>query len=311
LLKQNPLTDHSVPLPIPFVLIRRATAKPISTRIPDSEDGFDSSTSFETCIEQKHRAISTSKVNSSPDITSPSCIRPEKFLDGVINEYDNPCSARQTPEFKTVFPTCSHETMQELINENVSLRKKLSDMAEKCNRLDHNERLKNSLQVFRPLGLEQRIKDLEDRMKRQNQEILDLRLQRKNLKPFRLFLEPDSSRRVENNMERIKDCHGQMERSLESLSIRSNYQQSAWNMESRDLSELKYRALGNWSYDGSDPVGRLVQSLTGAAVCDWVFHTKFQCVDMMNTMILEAYRELLRASGKCPESPPFCMMFKG
>lgn len=75
---------------------------------------------------------------------------------------------------------------------------------------------------------------------------------------------------------------------------------------SSDLVELVDSALGhnvhgpvhriNDLIDPNIPPQRFIQALIGAAVCEKVFRQKFKCIEMMNTSLLDEYRNHIAAA---------------
>jgi hypothetical protein len=57
------------------------------------------------------------------------------------------------------------------------------------------------------------------------------------------------------------------------------------------------------------PIGQVIQSLTGAAVCEWVFNGKIQCTAMMSSPLLEGYRRHLGTICKLFEPNTSCEKF--
>lgn len=200
-------------------------------------------------------------------------------------DYADPHAVQQFPQ-KPVLDR-SHETLRDLFNDNLYFRKRLSDSEERCKKIDRNGRLRQSL--LAP-GSPEVFQTMADTIETQNEKINTLQRQLTNQKFLQQFLTLGRGEEVPLNQAQIQLDHLKMKREFKSLSVMNCFQhcgEAFTCIESHDLNDLKSKVFLNLN---RYPVGLLIQSLTGAAVCEWVFNGKIQCSAMMDTPILEGYR---------------------
>ena len=189
----------------------------------------------------------------------------------------------------------SHETLRDLFNDNLYFRKKWSDSEERRKKIDRNGRLRHSL--LAP-GSADVLQKMADTIETQNEKIHNLQRQLSNQTFLQQFLTLGRGEEVPLNQAEIQAYHAKMRRDFRSLSIMNCFQQpeqTSAPFKSQDLSELESKVS---SHMNRYPIGLVIQSLVGAAVCEWVFRGKMQCTAMMNTPLLEGYRYHLRTTCK-------------
>jgi hypothetical protein len=213
-----------------------------------------------------------------------------ELQDTPIVGYDDLNTVQKFPE--NLVLDCSHETLRDLFNDNLYFRKKWSDSEERCKKIDRNGRLRHSL--LAP-GSADILQKMADTIETQNEKINALQRQLSNQKFLQQFLTLGRGEEVPLNQAQIQTNHAKMRRDFRSLSTMNCFQhpgEISACVESRDLNELKSKVLSDVN---RYPVGLVIQSLTGVAICEWVFNGKMQCTAMMNTPLLEGYRHHLRA----------------
>jgi hypothetical protein len=203
-------------------------------------------------------------------------------------DYDDLNTAHQIPE-KLILDR-SHETLRDLFNDNLYFRKMWSDSEERRKKIDRNGRLRHSLLAS---GSSDVLQTMADTIEAQNEKINNLQRQLNNQTFLQPFLTLGRGEEVPLNQVQIRTYHAKMRRDFRSLSIMNYFQHpegTSTCLESRDLNELKSKVPSDVDHY---PVGLVIQSLTGAAICEWVFNGKMQCTAMMNTPLLEGYRHHL------------------
>jgi hypothetical protein len=260
----------------------RPTTTPPCTSIADTEERIKSSQSSVTCRE--------GSPSGAPSLQSDlqSFFYATELQDTPAIDYDDLNTAEQFPE-KLVLD-CSHEILRDLFNDNLYFRKKWSDSEERCKKIDRNGRLRHSL--LAP-GSADVLQTMADTIETQNEKIYALQRQLSNQTFLQQFLILGRGKEVPINQSQIQSYHAKMRRDFRSLSIMNCFQhrrETAACFESRDLTELKSKVVSDVN---CYPIGLVIQSLTGAAVCEWVFNGKIQCTAMMSSPLLEGYRRHL------------------
>ncbi|KAH6698422.1 hypothetical protein BKA61DRAFT_583255 [Leptodontidium sp. MPI-SDFR-AT-0119] len=132
-----------------------------------------------------------------------------------------------------------------------------------------------------------------DKIEAQNEKINNLQRQLNNQAFLQPFLTLGKGEELPLNQGQIRTYHAKMRRDFGSLSFMNYFQHPGAKsacIDSQELSELKSKVGGDMD---QYPIGLVIQSLTGAAICDWVFNEKMQCTAMMNTPLLEGYKHHL------------------
>lgn len=256
---------------------------PPCTSIADTEERIKSSQSSDTCTE--------GNLSGSPILPNDlqSFFYTTALHDTPAIGYDDLNAVQQFPE-KLVLDR-SHETVRDLFNDNLYFRQKWSDSEERRKKIDRNGRLRHSLLAPGSAGLLHRMADT---IESQNEKINTLQRQLSNQTFLQQFLTLGRGEEVPINQAQIKMYHTKMRRDFRSLSIMDCFQhprEKSACFESQDLNELKSKVFSDVN---RYPIGLVIQSLTGAAICEWVFNGKMQCTAMMNTPLLEGYRYHLR-----------------
>jgi hypothetical protein len=229
-------------------------------------------------------------LNDAPSLqsASQSFFYATELQDTPTVDYDDLDTVHQFPE-KPILDR-SHETLRDLFNDNLYFRKKWSDSEERRKKIDRNGRLSHSLLAQ---GSANVLQTMADTIEAQNEKINSLQRQLNNQTFLQPFLTLGRGKEVPLNQVQIRTYHAKMRRDFRSLSIMNYFQHpdgTSTCVESRDLNELKSKVLSDVNHY---PVGLVIQSLTGAAICEWVFNGKMQCTAMMNTPLLEGYRHHL------------------
>lgn len=213
-----------------------------------------------------------------------------------ILDYEDPDSIDRSGEQPIL--DCSHETLRDLFNDNIYFRKKLASVEKERKKLDQEQRLINSLSAV----------NMVDRAKSQQGRITDLERQLNNQTFLKPFLELEREYRSPLNLKRIKHSFTKMKGQFGSLSIMDEFQylrENFLHQQSKDADELLRKVLGDvpqsaphdhssWQIGDRVPADIMVQSLVGAAVCEWVFQAELRCTAMMNVPLLESFKNHLR-----------------
>ncbi|KAE9377464.1 hypothetical protein N431DRAFT_553915 [Stipitochalara longipes BDJ] len=264
--------------------LSRLTTTPSCASIADTEERIKSSQSSDTCREgdtYEDCSLNTPSLRNALKLP----FYATELQDTPTIDYDDPNTIKQIPEQAIL--DRSHETLRDLFNDNLYFRKKWSDSEERRGKLDRNQRLRHSL--LAP-GSADVLQTMADTIEIQNEKINTLQRQLGNQKILQQFLMLGKGEEVPLNQSQIQNSHKKMRREFRSLSIMDCFQhpgETSACIESQDLNELKSKvSIDVHSY----PVGLVIQSFTGAAVCEWVFNEKIQCTAMMSSPLLEGYR---------------------
>jgi hypothetical protein len=286
-LKQTPLKRNTI-IVQKQRFPSRLTTTPSYTSIADTEDRIKSSQASDTGGEGS--TYDDCILNGTPSL--PSALQPSFYAtelqDTPTIDYDDPNTVQQIPE--NAILDRSHETLRDLFNDNLYFRKKWSDSEERREKIDRNERLRHSLLAS---GSAEVLQTMADTIEIQNEKINILQRQLRNQKFLQQFLTLGRGEEVPLNQAQIQIDHKKMSREFRSLSIMNCFQhpgETSGCVESQDLKELKSKVFSDLH---RCPIGLVIQSLTGAAVCEWVFNGKIQCTAMMSSPLLEGYRRHL------------------
>lgn len=214
-------------------------------------------------------------------------------------DYDSTNSIQQFPE--TLILSRSHETYRDLFNDNMYFRQKWSNSEDERNKILQNERLNRSLLASGSADVNKTLTNL---VQKQNAIIATLQQRLSNQMILQPFVELRRSEQAPLNLAKIRFNHAQMRKGFGALCIMDCFkhpQEKLECSESQDLGDLKRQAFSNTLQNSAHddiylrggcntPANLMVQSLVGAAVCEWVLKGKFQCTAMMNTPLLEKYR---------------------
>jgi hypothetical protein len=213
-------------------------------------------------------------------------------------DYDDPDIIQQYSE--EPIPDRTHESLRDLFNDNMYFRKKWLEAKK-----EHEDFVENLLQERRLLGSGNTDANLINRIEKQAQNHTFHKRQMANHKFLQPFLGLGRGEQVPLNLDKIKSHHSEMKTdfiALSTLKIFHHPDLTSDGARSQALGELKCKVSSNL-YD--HPINQIIQSLTGAAVCDWVFGQKLLCVAMLNTPLLEGYRQHIQTICKfCSTDPP-------
>lgn len=289
-----------------------------NTSTANTEDELEVHQSIETCSEV--RSDSSCNLNPVPSLQA----SPESFINANIPkrlqiiDYGTPGPIQTTCEQDV--QDCSYETLQDVLNDNMTLREKLAKLTKANDSLDQQVRVLHSKlrvqngelgsQPVDPLDvLCDRIVDLESRLNHRK-EFLDPFLKRET--------ENDHTSSMWKRMKQIESSIYNMSRIIESLPSRKEFQYPQKDHleqeSSKDLGELLGRVFADVQESALLPhlrskvsVGDLVQAIVGAAVCEWVFESELRCTAMMKTALLEAFRYLMGTIRKGAVKDHICM----
>ncbi|KAN0096635.1 hypothetical protein V8E51_015440 [Hyaloscypha variabilis] len=284
---KSPLSHDTLIVPRRKFLSRLTTTPPCLS-IADTEERIKSSQSPDTCREG--HTTEACSLNGTPSLQSApqSSFYATGLQDTLTIDYDDPNTVQQIPEDAILDRT--HETLRDLFNDNLYFRKKWLESEERREKIDRNERLKHSL--LAP-GSSDVFQTMADTIEIQDEKINTLQRQLSNQKFLQQFLTLGRGKEVPLNQAQIQINHKKMTREFRSLSIMNCFQhpgETSTGLESQDLNELKSKISTDLH---CYPIGLVIQSLTGAAVCEWVFNGKIQCTAMMSSPLLEGYRRHL------------------
>lgn len=254
----------------------------------DTEASFESGPSIDTCREGKpDDSPSLAAIPSSRETFRSSCeIELQK---SSVHGYED---SEQT------ISDCPYETFQELINDKLYFRQKW--MASEREREKLSEKI-------RRLELQNGRENMQ--IDALNNQILDLKHQSKIHQFLQPFLELEKQYKSPPTLGDIKQSLATMKSGLGYLSAMDEFSYPQGNFldsGSKPLRNLLRRVLGDFQksappvetnsrFKRQVPAGDMVRSLTGAAICEWVFQPEFRCSAMMSTSILEELKHHLSA----------------
>jgi hypothetical protein len=189
------------------------------------------------------------------------------------------------------FTISTNQMLLDMFNDNWYLRKELEKSEEERRIMAENARVLHRLQsTSQDKAMEEQIRN-----------ISDLQLQIADHKFAKPFLNEESSERKVPNRQEIERIHDDMRKNILNLSLGEHTTCTASDIRSLDSKEssvLKNKVLGGIVQQPlSDtvpiPLDVWVQSLVGAAICEWIFVESYNSVAMMSTPLLYAYRRAL------------------
>jgi hypothetical protein len=285
---QRPIEEHSP---------RTAKTRSIMT---NSKSSLSRSQSFMVSAEEDNLSDPTLNGFQYPEVPSQSFLYTDTFRETTAFDYDDTESRIRISDTQTYAQR--DETLVALFNDIEYFRGKLSKSENERRRMAENERVRQNFQAWSfPEILEERNKTVAD---------LNQRLQDQDF--VQPFLEKKSGKRALPNRDKIKSSYEDMRKNIMALSVFEDIHYTAdeiRGINSKDLSSLRDRVLSEVAQPSlpdnvSYSLDIWVQSLTGAAVCEWVFKGKYQCTAMMNTPLLDAYRRALSTFCEQPRSNP-------
>jgi hypothetical protein len=247
-----------------------------------SEPTSNGSPSLPRFLEEDSYRSSTLDTFHNTDFSSRSFLYADKFKGApVIN---STISVSNTPMF-------SEETQLDLLNDIQYFRGELTKLAEEHRHMVENERVRHGIQT----------KSLPEIVEERNKTIAELKQQLNDQAFARELLGKGWGKQVLPSRNKIKSSYEDMRKNIMGLPVLDDIHFTAdeiRGVKSKDFATLKDRVLGNIGHSSSpnDMAHSLdvwVQSLTGAAVCEWVFKESYQCIAMMHTPLLDGYRQAL------------------
>jgi hypothetical protein len=159
--------------------------------------------------------------------------------------------------------------------------------------------------------------EMQNALRRKSVKMAELENQVYNQRYFRQFISLDTIPRRATNSTRISTTYTEMKSQLMSLSVLHGLQHPlshALHNKSPDLSLLLCGTLCGKGYPDNHictsptyngiSANKIVQSLTGAALQEWIFCTNFQesfqCASLINTPLLDRFRILVSGIGTIP-----------
>jgi hypothetical protein len=192
-----------------------------------------------------------------------------------------------------------HETLQHLLADITYYREKWTDLNKKHQEASEDNRLRRSLELSSNTPSET--------IKQQNNTILGLQLRLESQKRFLDILKLEEVDQVPLNTTQIKDAYHSMKKLLSILSNNDVVECMGIRQTdepSDDVLQLRQRVPGDL---GAQPIGLVIQSFTGAALCEWVFNSKLQCMATIDTPLLAAYRSQISKLCRFPRRPDIKM----
>lgn len=233
-----------------------------------------------------------------PEARSPSLLYTGEFKGEPAFDYDDANSTMRISN--TQIFTQGDETLLDLFNDIEFFRGKLSKLEKVDRHMVENMRVRQGIQA----------KSLPRIVEERNKTIAELK-QRLNDQAFaHQLLGKENGKQELPNRDGIKSSYEDMRKNIMGLSVFGDvYYYTADEISLHnciDLTALKNRALGDTSQsplqdDVLHSLDEWIQSLTGAAVCEWIFKESYQCIAMMNTPLLDGYRRSL--STICEQAP--------
>jgi hypothetical protein len=144
-------------------------------------------------------------------------------------------------------------------------------------------------------------------------ETLDVRRQGKNHHFLQPFLKLEEKYTFPPTLDHIKHGLDTMKSGILSLSSITEFRYPPDQFlasSSKPLATLLRKVLGDpdqsilqseecRELERQVPTDEMIQSLTGAAICEWVFHSEFRCSAMMSTDIFEEVKQHLSTICEC------------
>jgi len=267
-----------------------------STSSVDIEDEVEIQPFIEICIETRSDSFHNLNPIPSLQVTNANEPKPLKITDcDTLDQIQRKCEQ-----------DCSHETLQDILNDNKYLREKLAESTK------NQESLKQQVRVHQSKLKVQNGEQDVDPVKALSDKVVDLGRRLNDRREFLdLFLKLETEKHHKKQLkEKIEFSMYNMSRILESLSTREEFRYPKTDHRkqesTKDLCELLRRVFVDVQESAlfadlrsQVSVGDLVQAIVGAAVCEWVFESELRCTAMMDTPLLEALRYLTSTIGKC------------
>ena len=205
---------------------------------------------------------------------------------------------------------CSHETLQDILDENMDLRRMLDETTKENEKLAQVARLHRSTLKIQSGELGSQAADP---LKGLYAELAELKRQindrKEFLDPF-LKIENEHQKSVHKQMNQIERYWHTLRRDLESFLEKKEFrypqQDGLKEVSTTDLNELWRRVSGDVQESVLLPhlrsqmrVGDVVQAIVGTAVCEWVFEAELRCTAMLKTPILNRVEYFLSTMRKC------------
>jgi hypothetical protein len=204
--------------------------------------------------------------------------------------------------FSTKFPATpivvdGTESLRDLFEDNVYFRNMWNAAQNEIQRLLQSERLSG----WSSQALADKICKLEHIIKNQDSQI-DALSQKRRGKTYREPVPRMLTARqtdVRDLIDAVKWHHKLLTKAITSLQSMPGFRyasQSPTDTPNVDLDKLKHRIFGN--ADCLPAIQGSVQSLAGAAVCEWVLGKKFDSVSTLGFPLLGFYRDIINGIGK-------------
>lgn len=242
-----------------------------------------------TFPEEDDRRGSTLDGFQYSETPSKSFLYTDKFRGTPAFDYDDTNSTMGISN--TQIFTQGDETLLDLFNDIEYFRAELSKLEKVRRHMVESERVQQGIQA----------KSLPGIVEERNKTIAELKQRLKDQAFAQRLLGKGNGKQVLPSRDKIKSSHEDMRKNVMGLSVLEDIHYTAdeiRGVNSKDLRALKGRVLSDIAQpplpdDVSHSLDVWVQSLTGAAVCEWIFKESYQCTAMMNTPLLDGYRRSL------------------
>jgi hypothetical protein len=283
------------PRPILFHLMTRsATAAAAPAHLFEETRTAESSPLSDVCTQDPDNSISGHNEGPILQDGSQASFYENELQDHPMTNRDDEEMIQDIPERPVVDDGL--ETLGHLFADITYFRERWLKIEEKHQQCIEDKRLAHSL------GLDP-TSELPDTLKRQNDTIISLQRRTKNQQQLLDFLKLEKVDQAPSNTKEIVKRYHTMTRNLRLLAAKNivgNIENLRDNGLSVDMQELRKRVHGNLE---TLPAGLVIQSLAGAAICDWVFSAKLQSMATIRTPLLEAYRFQISTACKSFTAP--------
>ncbi|KAH8685483.1 hypothetical protein BGZ60DRAFT_92964 [Tricladium varicosporioides] len=267
----------------------RAAARTTRLSPTDSESTLSSPPSLTSLLEEDNYRDSTLDGFQYSETPSQSFLYLDKFRGTPALDYDDTNLTIRISNTK-IF-THGDETLLDLFNDIEYFRAELSKLEKVRRHMIESERVRQGIQTQILPGI------VEER----NETIAELKQRLKDQTFAQRLLGNGDGKQALPSRDKIKSSHGDMRKNIMGLSVLEDIRYTAneiRGVNSEDLNTLKGVVLSDIAQapsldDVSHSLDIWVQSLTGAAVCEWIFKESYQCTAMMNTPLLDGYRRSL------------------
>jgi hypothetical protein len=208
--------------------------------------------------------------------------------------------------FQTTNAREVHEMLHDLLNDNKYFRQKCLQLEQKRTDSQREKRLMGSLELLSAKDPQWSMSSV---IQDQDRLIADLKRSLTDQTFLQPFLQSSAYDQGLLDLNKIRHAFQGISSAIYCLAGMKEFQCSFTSLsgsESEELNALVERSLGRDSlsllYEAETPQLAsshlsclMMQSLTGAAVCEWVFLPELHCAAMLSTPLLESYRHHLKS----------------